>query len=267
MAPPDKKQVAKPKLKPKPQAAAPPADTPPSSPPPSKPVKVKTKGPAAPPSKTAAGFAKPEVMMPTSPTAVLNNLIARETTTPSGPLEPVSETVNTLVKLTNAMSRGEDISGIKNDIVRISSHQPEKAEVYQSVLNLINQERVTDAVVSRATVEKVLKRSAKRGDLSTSECLAVWEISNNIIRDHESKAAKQNKPVDTVTSVDKVDFQTIEFERIVQEKWEGTTPQGRQIIRMKLFDLKRKILAEKASSDKNVNEDESEEAENPTIEV
>lgn len=182
-------------------------------------------------------------MLPTSSSAIVNNLLAREVNDPSGPVEPVSDTVKTLIRLTAAVSKGEDISDIKTDIVRIVSHQPEKADVFQSVLNLIDQERTTDMVEIRAEVEKQLKRAVKRGDLTTQECLAVWEIANGIIKENQSKAAKLNKPMDTFTVVEKVDYHQVHAERVVQQKWEGTTPQGRQIIRMKLFDLKRHVQA------------------------
>lgn len=250
-----KKVLSKPKLKVKVKVAPEPEPEPLPPPEPLKPIKIKGKGVAKPAAaekpaktakgKTAAGFARPEMVLPTSSGGVLNNLVARETAGPSGDVEPISETVHILQQLTSSISRGDDIGNIRTAIVRISSNQPEKADVFQSILNLINQERVSDAVFMRAGVEKVLKRAIGRGDLSTSECLAVWEMSNDIIRDYEAKAGKQNKAVDTITVVEKVDLRTMEAERITQQKWSDTTPQGRQIIRMKLFDLKRS-LEEKA---------------------
>ena len=242
------KATAKPKPPPAPAQAAKPAP---------KPVKVKGRGvknsapkPESPPAKPAdkpvetTKKPKPEMVVPTSPADIVNNLIARKQDDPNAPpVEPVSETVNTLVRLNSAISKGADIGEFKSDIVRIVSHQPEKADVFQSVLNLIDQERTTDMVEIRAGVEKDLKRAVKAGGLTTSECLAVWQLANNIIKENQAKAAKLNKAVDSITVVEKVDYHQIHAERVIQQKWEGTTPQGRQIIRMKLFDLKRHVQA------------------------
>ncbi len=262
------------KPKAKPATAAPKGAEPSAEASEPKPVKVKGKATnsakAAPPpengEKTLAGFAKAELLLPTNPTAIVNNLLAREEQNPTGPVEPISRTVLTLGQLTKAMSSGEDIGGIKTDIVRIVAHQPEKADVFQSILNLIDQERVSDAVEIRAIVEKALKAAAKRGDLTTSECLAVWEIANSTIREYANRAAKQTKAVDGDVVVEKVDAETAEAERLIQERWAGTSPQGRQIIRMKLFDLKRQVVLD-MEAQKDQPKEEEEKPKQPVIDV
>jgi len=198
-------------------------------------------------------FAKAEMMLPTSSSAVVNNFIARKMG--EGPsAEPVSNTVKVLTRLSNAVSTGADISDIKTDIVRIISNQPEKADMFQGVLNCVDQERTSDMVEIRATVEKQLKRAVQSGGATTPECLAIWEIANSVIEKNQAKSAKMNKPVDSA-SLQKVDASRIETEHMIQQKWEGTTPQGRQIIRMKLFELKRHVAVEieqKEEEDKTV---------------
>ena len=44
--------------------------------------------------------------------------------------------------------------------------------------------------------------------------------------------------------VEKVDVKRQHTDRTLEARWAGTTPQGREIIRKKLYDLKKEILAE-----------------------
>jgi hypothetical protein len=191
---------------------------------------------------------RPEPMLPNSPAAVLNNLLVREITNPSGEDEPLSPTVQVLVRLTEGLSTGSDISDIRNEITRIAQHQPEKADLYNAVVNLIDQERATDAIVMRGSTEKIIKRAARRGDLSTGEALAVWKMASEIIKEVQDKQADGHKGVDTVTIVEKVDYAKQQVERTVQQKWENTSSQSREIIRKKLFDLKRQLRAKPVST-------------------
>lgn len=183
----------------------------------------------------------PVPMEPRTPEAVLNNLIVRELCDPSGPVEPLSPTIGILQKLTKGLTYGTDLSEIKNDITRIAQHQPEKADVFNAIMNLIDQERVADAVTMRAGTEKIIKRAVLRGDLSTCEALNVWRLTNGIIQEVQEKQADSNKGVDTLTIVEKVDYARQTRERSVQQKWEGTSPWGREIIRKKIFELKKEL--------------------------
>jgi hypothetical protein len=185
----------------------------------------------------------PVPMEPTTPEAVLNNLLVRELCDPSGPTEPLSPTIGILKKLTVGLTNGSDISAIKNDILRIVQHQPEKADVFNAVMNLIDQERVADAVEMRAGIEKLIKRAVQRGDLNTAQAMVVWKMTDSIIQDVRQKQTEDTKGVDTVTIVEKVDYAQRKMERSIQQKWEGTSPQGREVIRKKIFELKKEIRA------------------------
>jgi hypothetical protein len=185
----------------------------------------------------------PVPMEPDTPEAVLNNLLVRELCDPSGSTESVSPTIGILKKLTIGLTNGSDISAIKNDILRIVQHQPEKADVFNAVMNLIDQERVADAVEMRAGIEKLIKRAVQRGDLNTGQAMVVWKMTDNIIQDVRQKQTEDTKGVDTVTIVEKVDYAQRKMERSIQQKWEGTSPQGREVIRKKIFELKKEIRA------------------------
>lgn len=220
----------------------------PTAEPPKKPVRVKSRGikKSVPEPITPAPGPDPDTTIanPVKPTtAIANSLLNSAPFDATGPLEPISDSVIMLQHVTKAMSTGEDIGKCKTDLIRIISHQPEKADVYQGILNQIEQERTTDAVVMRAQVERELKRLANQGKLTASDCITIWQMCNRTIAENRASAAKNTKSVDTVTIVEKVDLQKLQAERTIHQKWEGTTPQGRQIIRMKLFDLKRQVSA------------------------
>ena len=217
--------------------------------------KPKTPEPKNPePSPETKRFAKPELLLPTNEGAVVNNLIAR-TMDDGPPAEPVSEIVNVIIRLSQAFASGADISDIRTSLVRIISNQPEKADMLQGVMNTLDHVRTADWAEVRALVEKELKRAVKSGKATTSECLAIWNIANTAIEKNQAKSAKMNKPVDSA-NVQKVDISQIESEHFIQQKWEGTTPQGRQIIRMKLFELKRHVAVEIEQRKKEEEEEE-----------
>ena len=189
----------------------------------------------------------PLLVAPTSPRAVMNNVIARELKNPSGPIEPVSPTVKVLTRLISGLMTDGDIEEVKVALTRIASHQQEKADLFNAILNQIDQERIGDFLEIRSHNEKVLKRSAMRGDMSTNEAVTIWQIANNVINECQSHQ-KNVKSVDTIMVVDKVDPRSGTLEQNIRERWEGTTPQGREIIRKKLFNLKRELTGQSVIS-------------------
>lgn len=189
-------------------------------------------------------FAIPQLKAePRSPTDVMNNLVARELMDPSGELEETSPTVHLYGSLLRGIARGEDITPIREQVKRITEHQPEKADLLLSVLNLIDQERTEDFVVVRAATEKVIKRAAQRGDINTQEALVVYSMASRVIAENRAQLIKNVKPVEG-TTLDKVENHGQKQERLMMKKWEGTSPQGREIIRKKLYELKQQVITE-----------------------
>lgn len=178
---------------------------------------------------------------------VLAGLLARDAFDPERALEPVSKTVALFDKFSTAIANGDSFDELKPEITRVLAHQPEKAEISAGLLNQIDNERVNDAIVARGFVEKKFKRVAARTDLNTSEAIAIWRVANNIIDGVQARMHEANKAVDTLTVVEKVDHSRKQAEITMHRRWEGTTPQGREIIRKKLFSLHRKLKAEQSS--------------------
>lgn len=187
---------------------------------------------------------KPVIALGSSPQAVMNNVIAREIANPSGPIEPVSPTVKVLTRLISGLMTDGDIEDVKAALTRIASHQQEKSDLFAAIMNQIDQERVGDFLEIRCHQEKVLKRSAVRGDMTTQDAVNIWHIANNVIAACQANQ-KHVKAVDTAMTVDKVDQHGGALEQTIKQRWEGTTPQGREIIRKRLFGIKREMTGQR----------------------
>lgn len=188
---------------------------------------------------------QPVFLPPTSPQAVLNNLLARDQLDPQEPLEPISPTVvglqNTIRALTNATS----IEPYRAHIQQVATNQPEKNDVIFGYVNQADQEYLVDLISIRHDAVRHVKRAIRRGDVSSHEAIVVWQHADNRIPAIKKELKDNTKPVDTATVVEKIDYHRQQTEHIVLKKWEGTTPQGRELIRKKLWKLKKELKAQK----------------------
>lgn len=186
---------------------------------------------------------RPVLADPVSPAAILNNLVCREQTDPSGELQPLSPTVISLQETVRAMSMGTDISPFKEHIQRVAANQPEKSDVVRAFLNQLDHEVIADLAIMRANSIRMLSRASCRKDITVSEALVVWRTANEQMQQLKKDMNDNVRAVDTTSVVEKIDFSRQQTEIDVQKKWEGTTPQGRELIRKKLWELKREIVA------------------------
>lgn len=187
---------------------------------------------------------RPQFVEPTSPHAVLSNLVSRSSLDPQEELEPLSPTITSLKNTVRAMSLGESIEPHKEHIQQIAANQPEKGDVVRAHVNQADFELLADYVEMRQNAVRHIKRASRRNDLSVSEALVVWRMTNDEIPTMVKNIGKNDKAVDTTTVVEKIDFRRQQVERTVQQRWAGTTPQGRELIRKKLWKLKRDLLAQ-----------------------
>lgn len=181
----------------------------------------------------------PVMMEPLSQAAILNNLLCREELDPSGPLPPPSPTIIGLQKVSDAIANGEDITPYKENIERVLANQPEKGELLRSYINQADKEALTDMTIMRQRSLAVIKQASLRSDLHLSEALVVWRTCNEQIPLLSKKDA--DKPVDGANVVEKIDYHKQQVEREVQKRWEGTTPQGRELIRKRVWEAQREI--------------------------
>ena len=214
------------------------------APPPQKPV--------APPDKPAEISSQAEMpflpvtQLPTSSDAVLNNMMAREMLHPSGPIDNVSENLLLLQTLAVGLRHG-DIAAVRDALTRKATHQVEKAQIIDAVLNEDNFERTANWMEVRHNTERVIKQCSRRGDMTTAEATVLWRISHDALSECFTRLEK-TKPMDSESVVGKVDIQKQEVDQSVRQRWANTSPQGREIIRKKLHKLKKTIAAMEASA-------------------
>lgn len=183
----------------------------------------------------------PVFLPPNSPQAVLNNLLARDQMDPQEPLEPVSPTIIGLQNTISAITHATSIEPHREHIQQVATSQPEKNDVMFGYFNLADQEYLVDLYCTRHDAMRHVRRAIRRGDVSSHEAIVVWQHADNRIPAVKKELKENTKPVDTTTVVEKIDYHRQQTEHTVMRRWEGTTPQGRELIRKKLWELKQQI--------------------------
>ena len=227
--------------------------------------KHKTKGKKAAPLKSAKPAAqakpppddktgkklpmRPVILLPNSDAAILNNLVCRELVNPSGPVDPPSPTVSLLAKTVQTIASGGDITPYKQHLERVTANQPEKAELVMAQLNQINDERIPRLVELQDNSERVIVQASRRSDVNVSEALVAWKLANQeLALILKAKQDNRGQPVDGKAAVDKINITQQSVDRVISEKWEYTSPQGREIIRKKLWEVKREMEISQAAA-------------------
>lgn len=187
--------------------------------------------------------------MSTSPSdfGVVTNLVSREIIDPSGPLDPQSPTVQLLRATVNAIANGDDISAYVDKLRRITSNQAEKSDLIVAQLNQIDDERIPGLVEIQDLTERVIRRACRRGDISTGEAMAAWRMVNQELSTlRASKDKQREKIVDGNSAIHKLDAASQQASSVTAVKWEYTTPQGRELIRKRLWEMKKEIIVNSA---------------------
>ena len=109
-------------------------------------------------------------------------------------------------------------------------------------MNQLNQEAAADVATIRAYCLRVIKRAVRRNDVSVGEALVMWRICNEQMPGLRESLEASNTSMDALSVIQKIDGSRREAEKIRQKHWEGTTSQGRELIRKKLWELKRELL-------------------------
>jgi hypothetical protein len=186
-------------------------------------------------------------IMPTTPAGIIGNLVARNLSDPDGqPVDPPSPVVGLIRSTTEAISTGGDITPYKDLLRRVTSNQAEKNDLVMAQLDEFDAQSIPRLVELVDTTEREIVAAARRGDLSATETMTIWRIAKadlTAMRDKREKLRGQS--TDSVTAVEKIDLSRQTVERSVAIKWEHTTPQGRELIRKGLWELKQQISGAK----------------------
>jgi hypothetical protein len=200
------------------------------------------------PREGADPIADPQPMLPDSPEAVINNVLCREIQQPSpAGAETPDPNLTVLDELAKGITQGTDLNHIREDVVRLASHQPEKINVVKSILLGLDLNRIARFAQVRDKAERELARAAMRGDLKSTEYLAFLRFATTELRDITGKLDAQEVlkasggGSDSQAMMDRMDTQKQEQEKAQAEQFKGTTPQGMEIIRKQVYKIKKRL--------------------------
>lgn len=218
------------------------------------PQKDAESAPAAPPSRKSADNAPvrstpqkntdpiPVRSTPLTADDTINNFICDELAKPDSQKLPDDPTLDILDRLVDCIVTGADVSEIKEEVTRLVSHPREKAEIIAAVLRNHEYRRFNQWLRVRAQSEELIFRSMRRGELSTAEALAFMRAANAEINQFTATLAKQeDKTSDPTSLLEKVDVGKAAREAESADAYKGTTPHGREIIRRRVFALRRQL--------------------------
>jgi hypothetical protein len=183
------------------------------------------------------------VDVPRNETEAINNVLCRDVVRPDDPDDvPEDPTVPVLEQLVRGIVNGTDLTPVKDTVQRMLAHQRDKAEVIASVLQNHEFHRVAEWTKVRSENERRLFRASKRGDLTTTESIAFMRTANQEINDFMARVmalAKSNQQALDPQVVERMDTANIQEDTATLDHFKGTTPHGREIIRRRLYALKK----------------------------
>ena len=179
--------------------------------------------------------------MPTSPEAILNNLICREVIDPTGQEEPPSPTIPIFSDAVGAVTHGTALN--RSAIERILNNQLEKAEMVAGFLRQLDFESAPAMAEIICNTERMLRNASRRGDLSVSEAMELWQTAMSRVKDVKTTTERTDKlAVDSAIIFEKIDYTTKQVERGLSIKFRDTSPHGRELMRKKLWELKQAVI-------------------------
>lgn len=189
-------------------------------------------------------IAVPVPLLADGPEAVINNVLCREIQDPTQGFaeSPPDPNITVLDEISRGISQGTDINHVKEDAMRIAAHQTEKASMVRALMRGVDINRLNRFVRVRDKAEQELSKAAMRGDLKSTEYLAflrmsaleIKEIMVNLSSDELHKSAGS----DSAGMLAKMDHTQQAQETASAREYKGTTPQGREIIRKQIYDMK-----------------------------
>ncbi len=182
-----------------------------------------------------------------SPEALINNVLCREIQDPTtGFTEPAPDpNITVLDEISRGISQGTDINHVKDDAMRIAAHQTEKASMVRALMRGVDINRLNRFVRVRDKAEHELSKAAMRGDLKSHEYLAFLRMSaleiKEIMVNLSSEEMHKSAGSDSAGMLAKMDHTQQAQESASARQYKGTTPQGREIIRKQIYDMKTQL--------------------------
>jgi hypothetical protein len=186
---------------------------------------------------------EPQPVLVDSPEAVINNALCREIVDPSpnSPQHSPDPNLTVLDEIAKGISQGTDINHVRDDAMRIASHQPEKVNIVKALMRGVDINRLNRFAQVRDRAEHELAKAAMRGDLKSTEYLAFLRHSQTEIKEIlgrlDVEEIMRNGGGDSEGMLNKMDHAKQAQEAVSDEQYTGTTPQGREIIRKQMYHM------------------------------
>ena len=153
------------------------------------------------------------------------------------------EMLNIFQGVSEGLLVGSNLGPLKDEFVKLFSSLDEKNALCEAMLLLYEKQRLFPLLMARAHITSNLIKCAEREDLTPAEELAFFKIfGDEVTSIRESLkefSAAQLKDVEAL--LEKIDSNDAGNLRDLAKQFEGTTPQGREIIRRVLYKLKEEL--------------------------
>lgn len=166
----------------------------------------------------------------------LINMLAVDDGQPPPP-NPVIEKLNSIV---DALAKGENIAPYREFIERICSNLAEKNDLIKALLQQADHEALVKYISMRASGLHASELYAKRNKLTQIEALTFMKCGSDGIATLRA-CLNDGKPMDATGTIGKIDYHSQQSQRATEKRWEGTTPQGRELIRKHLWKVEREL--------------------------
>jgi hypothetical protein len=196
-----------------------------------------------------AEMGTPSLVLPTSPDDVLNNVIAKAALDPKiPPPEPPSVVNEHLKHALNAFITGESIEKAVPFLKLIATGVLEKVDIVKTLKLYSDLEAVQTYLTVRDRSLRAINNASTYGKISTSESIVLWRTVNEDLPKLMDSIDSNAKAVDINSTLEKADSARKVSDEESKKMWEGTTPQGREIIRKTLHKLQKQLDAQLAQA-------------------
>jgi hypothetical protein len=184
-----------------------------------------------------------------SPNPAMAMVMLRQLRDMKGPMPDTSAGVELIEKLEIGLKNGQDITSLSDAISAHILGDDEHNELLLRLVDSVDRDRTTEILKSRSKWEDFCHGCMRRGDLSIVEGMALMAYWNGqlgtIISRIDKKRARGETNVgrETQELVERVNRPTIMEHKELQRKFDGASPQEREILRKLGFKLEQLLAA------------------------
>lgn len=148
-------------------------------------------------------------------------------------------------QVVGAIKDGRDLSSMKEDVLRLVSNQEDRAQLISNLLMTHDYTRMAKYAKAREKLENVVLEAIEQRQLTPTQTIAFLKLvmeESEVISARIRNGATTVK--DLVSLLNRADYAMQLSDAELHKKFEGTTPQGREIIRRLMGRLNKATLNE-----------------------